>query len=194
MSAPSCTPAPSSVKRVTPRAASSAERSQGLAGAPDGDGTRHRDLGGAADTERQHFGCHPGRVDRRLRVGHGHNGREAAERGRPGARLDRLGLLAAGLAQVGVQVDQPGADQAAGGVEHPRPVGRVDGIGHRDDLGAGDGDVAGDHTGRADDGAAADDERGLRQRPAPPRCPPARRRAAGTGWPCAPRCRWPPAG
>ncbi len=118
-----------------------AERGQGLAGAPDGDGTRHRDLGRAADTEGQHLGCHPGRVDRRLRVGHGHNGREAAEGGRPGPGLDRLRLLAAGLAQMGVQVDQPGADEAAGGVEHPRPAGRVDRLGDRDDVGARDGDV-----------------------------------------------------
>ena len=35
------------------------------------------------------------------------------------AGLDRLGLLPPGLAQVGVQVDQAGADDAAAGVEHP---------------------------------------------------------------------------
>ena len=34
------------------------------------------------------------------------------------AGLDRLGLLPAGLAQVGVEVDQPGRDDAAAGVEH----------------------------------------------------------------------------
>ena len=63
----------------------------------------------------------------RLGVGHGHDRGVAAERGRPGAGLDRLGLLAAGLAQVGVQVDQARADQAAARRRAPcAPRGRVD--------------------------------------------------------------------
>ncbi len=171
-----------------------AERGQGVAGASDGDGAGHRDLGGAADPERQHLGRHAGRIDRRLRVGHGHNGRVATERGGPGTGLDRLGLLATGLTQVGVQVDQPRADQAAAGVEHLRPARDLDGLGHRDDPRAGNGDVFAGQALGPDDGAAADDEGVLRQRPAPPRCPGARRRAARRGWPCARRHRWPPAG
>ena len=52
-----------------------------------------------------------GRVDGRLGVGHGHHRGVAAERAGPSAGLDGLGLLPARLAQVGVQVDEPGADQ-----------------------------------------------------------------------------------
>ena len=100
-----------------------AERGQRGAGAPDGDGARHRDLGRAARAEGEDLRRHPGGVDRRLGVGHGDDGRVAAEGGRPGARLDRLGLLAPGLAQVGVQVDQARADEAAGGVEDERTAG-----------------------------------------------------------------------
>ena len=44
------------------------------------------------------------------------------------------------------------------------------------------------------DGAAADQERGLRQRRPPPRHRAARRPTRGRGWPCAPPPRWPPAG
>ena len=48
-------------------------------------------------------------------VGHRVDGGEAAERGRAGAGLDGLGVLAAGLAQVRVQVDEAGQrDQAVG--------------------------------------------------------------------------------
>ena len=82
----------------------------------------------------EHFGRHSGGIDGWLGVGHGDNGREAAEGRRPGPGLDRLGLLTPGLAQMGVQVDQPGADQAAPGVEHQGARRRVDRIGHRDDV------------------------------------------------------------
>ena len=170
------------------------QRRQRVAGPSHRDGAGHRHLGHAADAEGEHLGRHPGRVDGRLRVGHGDDGGEAAECSRPGAGLDRLGLLVPGLAQVGVQVDQPGADQAPGGVEHPRARWRVDRPGHRHDVGAGHGDVGPGQSGGSHDGAAADDECGLRQRPAPPPHRGARPRAAGTEWPCAPRCRWPPAG
>ena len=57
-----------------------------------------------------------GRVGDRLGVGHRVHGREAAHRGRHGAGLDRLGVLAAGLAQVRVQVDEPGQQHHAGAV------------------------------------------------------------------------------
>ena len=48
----------------------------------------------------------------------------AAEGGGPGAGLDRLGVLPAGLAQVRVQVDQAGQRDQAGRVENPRARGR----------------------------------------------------------------------
>ena len=43
--------------------------------------------------------------------------RVTAQGGGPGAGLDRLGVLHAGLAEVGVEVDEPGATTAARGVE-----------------------------------------------------------------------------
>ena len=61
---------------------------------------------------------HPGGIGDRIGIGHGVHGGVAAERGRPGAGLDRLGVLAARLAQVRVQVDQAGQGDQAVGVEH----------------------------------------------------------------------------
>ena len=64
-----------------------------------------------------------GGVGDRVGVGHRVHGGEAAERGGPGAGLDGLGVLAAGLAQVGVQVDQAGQrDQPVGVDDRRRPV------------------------------------------------------------------------
>ena len=61
-----------------------------------------------------------GGVGDRLGVGHRVHGGEAAQRGRLGAGLDGLGVLAAGLAQVGVQVDQAGQRDQAGARRRPR--------------------------------------------------------------------------
>ena len=75
---------------------------------PDGDGADRMhvdepDLGAAAaHVQRDDVG-----VDDRSGVGHREHGGEPAERRRGRARRDRLGLLAARLAQVGVQVDEP---------------------------------------------------------------------------------------
>ena len=56
-----------------------------------------------------------GGVGDRVGVGHRVHGGEAARAPRPGAGLDRLGVLAARLAQVRVQVDQAGqGDQPVG--------------------------------------------------------------------------------
>ena len=82
-------------------------------------------------------------VLRRVGVRHRDDRGEPAERRGAAAGLDGLGLLLAGLAQVHVQVDEAGADDAAGGVEH--------GVGRRrqrsgadlDDAAVLDGDVAG---------------------------------------------------
>ena len=58
---------------------------------------------------------HTGRVGDRVGVGHRVDRGEATACGRARAGLDRLGVLAAGLAQVGVQVDQAGqGDQPVG--------------------------------------------------------------------------------
>ena len=58
-----------------------------------------------------------GGVGHRVGVGHREHGGVAAARGGPGAGLDRLGLLAARLPQVGVQVDEAGQQHGAVGVE-----------------------------------------------------------------------------
>ena len=93
-------------------------RRQLLAGAADGDGTGDVDVAQRGGAELQHLAHDGGAVDRRLGVRHGDDRGVAAERGGPRAGLDRLGLLAARLAQVGVQVDEAGADDAPAGVEH----------------------------------------------------------------------------
>ena len=74
----------------------------------------------AARPELEHLAHDGGTVDGRLGVRHGHDRRVAAEGGGPAAGLDRLGLLPARLAQVGVQVDEAGRHDAAAGVEHAR--------------------------------------------------------------------------
>ena len=89
-----------------------------LAFAADGDRARREDLAGHADGVIEHLANHRRAVHRRLGVGHRDDGRVAAKRGGAGARLDGLGFLAAGLAQMGVQVDEPGRDDAAARVDH----------------------------------------------------------------------------
>ena len=81
----------------------------------DGAGGVHVARRGAAEVE--HLLHDAGAVDGRRGVGHGDDGRVAAERRASGAGLDGLGLLLARLAQVAVDVDEAGADDAAGGVE-----------------------------------------------------------------------------
>ncbi len=60
---------------------------------------------------------HTGGVGHREGVGHRVDGGEAALGGGAGAGEDGLGVLTAGLAQVGVQVDQAGQDDQPGGVD-----------------------------------------------------------------------------
>jgi hypothetical protein len=68
---------------------------------------------------------HAGGVGDRLGVGHRVDGGEAAEGRGAGAALHGLGVLAARLAQVGVQVDQPRqGDEAVGVDDLCVPVGR----------------------------------------------------------------------
>ena len=63
-----------------------------------------------------------------------------AERGSPGARLDRLRFLLAGLAQVAVQVDQAGRHDAVAHVD--RAVSSQVGADCRDGAVVADDDVA----------------------------------------------------
>ena len=92
---------------------------------------------------------------------------EPAERGGAGAGLDRLGLLRARLAEVDLDVDEAGRDDAALGVEHrrARPARRA-----RADLG--DHAVAHEHVGVALAGlvedAPAADQQHFRQATWPP--------------------------
>ena len=57
-----------------------------------------------------------GAVVDRDRVRHATDGAEPSRGGRPRSRLDRFGMLDAGLAQVDVNVDEPRSDDTAGGV------------------------------------------------------------------------------
>ena len=77
---------------------------------------------------------HAGGVGDRVGVGHGVHGGEAAEGGGPGAGVDGLGVLAARLAQVGVQVDQARQGDQAAGVDHHGPGDRAQGPGVGDDA------------------------------------------------------------
>src|SRR5699024_2534740 len=66
---------------------------------------------------------HTGRVGHRVGVGHRVYAREAARGSCQRAGLDGLGVLAAGLAQVGVQVHQTRQHDQAGRLEHVRITG-----------------------------------------------------------------------
>ena len=89
--------------------------------------------------------------------------------------MDRLGVLASGLAQVGVQVDEAGEDEEAGGVEDFRVAGldAVRDLGHdavlQQHVGA---PVA--LRGRVDDAPSADQQRPAHASPSQG-CPPRRR-------------------
>ena len=118
ISSGSCTPLPSSVKIRTPASTSSANGASASPARPivmhPAGSTSHSP---AASPWAAHELDDAPRVLGRVGVRHRHDGREAAEGGGPAARLDRLGLLPPGLAQVDVEVDEPGRDDAAAGVE-----------------------------------------------------------------------------
>lgn len=65
-----------------------------------------------------------GGVGDRVGVGHGEDGGVAAGGGGAGAGEDGLGVLAAGLAQVGVEVDQAGQQDLPLGLDDRRALGR----------------------------------------------------------------------
>ena len=64
---------------------------------------------------------HTGGVGHRVGVGHGMNGRETTQRRCLRSGLDGLGILTAGFAQMGMQVDQARQRDQSVGVEHRGP-------------------------------------------------------------------------
>ncbi len=122
----------------------------------DGDGAGDPNVATGAGPEVEDLADHGGVVYRRVGVGHRHDRRIAAQGGGSGPGFDRLGLLPARLAQVGVEIDQSRSHEAAAGVEDHR-AGR-----NGADLGPDSGDhsvldqyVGQARSGRVDDGAAA---------------------------------------
>ena len=112
-----------------------------------------------------------GVVERRRGVGHRDDSGEPAERGGAGAGLDGLGLLLARLAEVDLDVDEPGRDDAAFGIEDLRTHRRVEA---RPDLL--DPAVAHEHVGDlvalarlVEDATTPDDEHFVRQPDLPSR-------------------------
>ncbi len=95
------------------------ERRQLRAGTADGDRPGGQDL---AESCSLALAAHEvddlDTVLRRVGVGHRDDRGEPPERGGPAAGLDRLGLLAPGLAQVHVQVDEPGRHDQSGRIDH----------------------------------------------------------------------------
>ena len=151
-----------------PEAGELGHRSQSLAEPPDGDGPGHRHLGGCRERKLLHVADGLGGVEGRIGVGHGHHSGVPTEGRRPGSGLDGLGLLAARLAQMGVQVDQPGCHDATLGLEHHRTPRALDPFLHRRHLPVGHEHVGPSLAGGVGDGAAPDHQGG-----------PGRRRSAG---------------
>ena len=85
----------------------------------------HGEGGGRNDLTRRRLGQSQdlsdggGRVGTRHGVGGGDNGCVATEGGGPTTGLDRAGCFKAGLAEMGVQIDQAGYNRARGGIEYP---------------------------------------------------------------------------
>ena len=103
------------------------ELGEPLAAEPDGDRADREDVAvpGLA-AQPPHLLDDTGGVGDRVGVGHRVHRGEAAERRGLGAGLDGLGVLAAGLAQVGVQVDQAGQARPARRRRPPRRRPRPD--------------------------------------------------------------------
>ena len=119
------------------RAGHRAERGELLAFQALGDGTdgTHLDPVGLF-AQAQHLVNDGGRVLCGRRVGHRVDGRVAADRGRSRTCENGLGVLAARLAQVGVNVDEAGKGDQAFGVDDARVTHGVASIGTDRDNGA----------------------------------------------------------
>ena len=173
-----------------------AQRGQRLAGPPDGDGAGHRHLGRAARAERQHLRA-PRRPSRSPAPCWAWPRSPCSRRARRPGRRSRSSRPPRGRAGAGGCAGRPGPGRPGSRRRRAparRRARRWTRRRRRSRLPPTATSPAGQAVG-PDDRAAADDEGGLRQRPAPP--PMAGQlaaRGAGTGWPCARRRRWPPAG
>ena len=134
-----------------------------VASPSDRDGAGDAHVARRTHPEVEHLAHDRGGVDRRVGVGHGDDRAVPAERGGAGRGLDRLRLLASGLAQVGMQVDESWSDDAPARIEHVLALEVLADAGH--------GTVADQHVGTpaasgVDHGAALDDQF-FHVRPAP---------------------------
>ena len=187
MTEASWTPLPSSVKIRTPSAAISAIGASSLPSRADRYGPGRADVAAGALGQVEDLADDRGRVRRGLGIGHRHDRRVTAERGGTSAGLDRLGFFGPGLAQMGVQVDQAGRDDAAARVEHDgaRPAAaqpRLDGshdLTFHQHVGA-------PAPGGVDHRAAPQQYLPFTRQPGPPI------RVVGRARPCARLRRWPP--
>jgi len=99
---------------------------------------------GAAVAQAQHLVNDRGRVLRGRRVGHCVDSGVAADCGRSRTGENGLGVLATGLAQVGVDVDEAGQGDQALSVDDARVTHGVTGVGtDRDDGATGQRNVGG---------------------------------------------------
>ena len=129
-------------------------------------------------------------VERRIGVRHADDGGASTERRRPGPALDGFGLLAARLAEVHLDVDEPGRDHAALGVEHGGAGARCEAGCDLGDPSVDDADVGETFARRVDDASAAHEQLGHgRSGKGRVRQSGLRSRAATTGRPSAPRRR-----
>ena len=188
-----------------------------------GDGRRGVHVAARPGAEVLHLAHHRRAVDGRVGVGHGDHGGEPTQGGAPGAGLDGLGVLPAGLAQVDVQIDQSRRHHAAGRVQRAVAVhaGWID----RDHPAVADQHVGAAASARVHHRPTPDGDGAMRRHRGQPHahrvlCPqpdsanlisgaaartltlppssrprqgPGPSRAAGTGRPCGPPHRWRPA-
>ena len=133
-----------------------AQRRQFLAAPALGDGAGHADVAARAGAEVEHLAHRARRVDGGLGVRHGDDGRIPAECGSACPRIHGLRLLAAGLAQVGGQVDETGGDDASVRIEHAGPGKHVEALTNGNDDVIAHGHVGPAAAGGVDHGAASD--------------------------------------
>ena len=197
MTPTSWTPAPSSVNSRTPRAASSPMGARRSPARPTVMAPATATWHMAAVPERQHLEGHRGAVDGGVGVGHGHHGREPAERRPPGPPLSTVSASSApGWRRWVWRSTSPGATRQPPASSTVAPAGDVERRARRRVTSpVADHDVGPAHAPGVDDRAAPDDDgrvadggapdRGLRHRGRPRSIPvgPAAPRLEPT-WPC----------